>query len=275
MRQRHEPFLEAPPRLGARPSPDVSVLVVCRNAERPLRASRERLLAGLDALQRAGWPAEAVLEHDGSTDATGALLDEMARGDARVQALHFAERKGKGGGLRCAAESARGRFLVMLDADFPVEPAALVEVVRALAQGHEVVVPSRRHPASEVRGVPLARRAASRAFNALANLLLGLRVHDTQCGVKGFTRRAFEAAKPRRFLGYSMDLEMLCRARRAGLRVLEVPLRYHHGRHGEFRLLRDGPRLLAELLAVRRALRGGAFDPVPLPRAAPAAAAAL
>lgn len=232
----------------------VSVLFVCLNEEANLRRNAPRITGLLDAAS-ARWEAEVVLEQDGSTDGTAAFMDELARREPRIRVVHDPDRLGKGGGLARAVEVSRGDLLLMTDADMPLTTASYLAVLDALATAtHDVVLPSRRHPASRVEGVPWRRRVASRSFNLLAGGILGLGISDTQCGVKGFTRVAFDAMRPRRYMGYTMDLEMLVRARRAGLRILEIPTEYCHGPETGFHLVRDGLRMLRDVWRMRTEL---------------------
>ena len=241
--------------------PSVSLLVLCRNEGRNLLNNRDRLLELLDRAAKEGHPAEAILQGDGSTDETPAVIADFAASDPRVRGFAEPARKGKGGALSAAAASARGRYLVMLDADVPLDTSTLARILKELDGGTQVVLPSRRHPRSQVERIPVTRRLPSKLFNVVVNLLLGLSIADTQCGVKGFPRDVFDLVRPRRFLGYEMDLEMLARARRAGLRLREIPIAYRHGRDSGFSVLRDGPRMLAAVWRIRRAMQAGEFDP--------------
>lgn len=236
------------------------MIILCMNASQHLTRNHDRIVQILDAGERAGWRVEAILEEDGSTDDTGRIVDRFADSDKRVRGLHFRERRGKGGGLVAAARAAKGRYLVMVDADVPLGEDAFVDVIECLDSGSDVALPSRRHPASIVERLPFTRRVASKTFNVLANRLLGLDVSDTQCGVKGFRRAAFEIAMPRLFHGYEMDLEILARARRAGLAIQEIPIHYRHSPEGGFSVFRDGPKMLLRLLKIRRALGAGLLD---------------
>jgi hypothetical protein len=82
---------------------------------------------------------------------------------------------------------------------------------------------------SRVTGIPLRRRTMGRAFNVFVRLLSGLPYRDTQCGFKLLRAPvARELMAEQITPGFAFDVEILMRARRAGLRIAEVPIEYHH-----------------------------------------------
>jgi hypothetical protein len=86
----------------------------------------------------------------------------------------------------------------------------------------------------------------------LVRVATGLRFWDTQCGFKAFRldvcRPIFEAAH---IDGFAFDVELLCRARRAGLRIREIPVRWNHAEGSKVRFFHDSLRMLQEVIALR------------------------
>lgn len=234
---------------------DLSIIILALNEGAVLARNAPFLRHLLDEAEKAGFRPELIFEEDGSTDDTPTVIDEWARRDKRIRALHHRERLGKGGGLVRGVEHARGELLVMIDADVPLDLKSFLSTALTLRRGPDMVLPSRRHPESLVKGIPWSRRLLSRIFNWTVNGLLGLRISDTQCGIKAFRRSAWETIRPREFLGYDMDLELLVRARAAKLNVVEIPLNYTHTADQGFRVGRDGPRMLRSVWAARRLRR--------------------
>ncbi len=234
------------------PTNSVSIVIPCRNEEK--RLSERRLRAFLDTLSGSiGSKVELVLEEDGSTDGTGALIDSIARRDRRVRAIHGKGRLGKGGGLALGVERSRGEFIVMCDADLPVPARDVALAVQLLAK-NDLVAPSRRLPGSRTSGIPFLRRLFSRIYNLYVNAVLGIGLSDTQLGVKVFRKSIFAKIRPVRFTSFSMDVEMLARARRAGLRMAEVPAEYHHTKETGFNWFSEGPKMLLDVLVMRFSL---------------------
>jgi dolichyl-phosphate beta-glucosyltransferase len=127
----------------------------------------------------------------------------------------------------------------------------------AAAADADVVVGSRRLPTSSFTAPqPWARRFGGGVFIQLVNVL-GLRTtSDPQCGVKVLRRGACaDVVAATTSPGFAFDIELLTRARRAGLRVVELPVRWHHAEGSSIRPVRDGAATVGDLLGLRRLLR--------------------
>ena len=83
-------------------------------------------------------------------------------------------------------------------------------------------------------------------------------IQDTQCGFKMFTAASVNAIFPHTTLdGWAFDVEVLCIARALGLRVVEVPIEWHHQNESQVSMARDSWRMLRDLLKVRARMRRG------------------
>jgi len=99
---------------------------------------------------------------------------------------------------------------------------------------------------------PLYRQLFGRIFNLALRLILGLRFADTQCGFKAFRRDAARRIFPlQKIERWGFDPEILFLARRAGLRVQEVPVLWAHSEGTRLHPLRDGLRMFVEVLRIR------------------------
>jgi glycosyltransferase involved in cell wall biosynthesis len=229
----------------------ISIVIPCRNESRRLASVEERLTQLMDYLERrTGLEVQAVIEEDGSTDNTFETILAMAGRDKRILAVKGGNGRGKGGGIRLAARKCSHSIIILSDADLPVSFEDVARIARAL-HSYDVVLPSRRAKGSKSRNIPLARKAASYAFNKYVNLLLGLGITDTQNGVKGVRREVFDEIAPEKLGSYAMDVEMLLKARRKNLRIKEIPVEYTHERTSNFRVLRHGPAMLLDVLKLK------------------------
>lgn len=184
---------------------------------------RTALLETARALE--GTDYEVVVVDDGSTDGTGAAAFEVARANPRIRVIRRDANGGKGQAIRHGFSHTRGDLVVVLDADGDIPPPAIWTLHAAMAaSGADVVVGSKRHPASEVRA-PRIRRLASAAYRKMVDLLFDLPVKDTQTGVKLFRRQVLETVFPRMRIGrFAHDLELLVAAHRSGYRMTEAPV---------------------------------------------------
>ncbi len=126
---------------------------------------------------------------------------------------------------------------VFADADMATPPDQLPLLVQALAD-HDVALGSRIQPdGTDMRGSqPLYRRLLGRAFHAFASVWVVGDVQDTQCGFKGFTREAADSLfADQRITSIVFDVEIIYLARRRGLRIATVPIRWADRRGSRMR----------------------------------------
>lgn len=235
----------------ARSTELISIVVPCRNEEARLLEAKSYFIKFLNQLEESsGKKAELVLEEDGSTDHTPGVINAFAKQDKRIIPVHGKGRLGKGGGLALGVQHSHGELVVMCDSDLPVPARDVARAVELLKE-NDLVVPSRRLPGSQVQNIPFTRKLFSAVFNLYVNLVLGLGISDTQIGVKAFRKQAFEKMRPVKFTSYSMDVEMLLRARKAGLRIAEMPVAYTHNNYTGFKWFSDGPTMILDVLTMR------------------------
>lgn len=205
-------------------------------------------------LQTRNYPVELIVVDDGSTDDTARILEAVEGRHPVMRVLRNERNRGKGYSVRRGVLEARGQFVLFSDADLsaPIEEAN--KLLAALeSTGAEAAVGSR---ALERRliGVhqPWVREWAGRFFNVLVRVFTGLKIRDTQCGLKLFrrasTRRAFEL---QRIEGFGFDPEVLFLIQHLGGKVAEVPVRWDDNPATKVRFLRDATRMLLDLVALR------------------------
>jgi poly-beta-1,6-N-acetyl-D-glucosamine synthase len=112
--------------------PFVSILIPCFNEAENLRET----VAWAHAQEYPDF--EVIAVNDGSTDDTGAILDELQRTHPRLKVIHHARNQGKAVGLRTAALASRGEYLVCIDGDALLGPHATTWMVRHFLSGPRV-----------------------------------------------------------------------------------------------------------------------------------------
>lgn len=192
--------------------------------------------------------AELIVVDDGSSDATLQILEELREENGLLRVLTCGTNRGKGYAVRLGVANSWGEHVAFFDADLSYPLEALEPGLALLRTGADVVVGSR--DATPARAAyPVVRRVATRVFNELVEQVLHLGVPDTQCGFKMFrgevARRLFAAL---RLDGFSFDVELLYLARRWGLRVERLPIEMTHGSRSAVRLVRDGARMLRDVV---------------------------
>ena len=206
------------------------------------------------------YPCELIVVDDGSRDETPHILEAYRDRNPRIRILSNESNRGKGYTVRRGVLEARGEFILFTDADLSAPIEETNKLLGTLeSSGADVALGSRALDRRLI-GIhqPWRRELAGRVFNFLVRLFTGLKLRDTQCGLKLFrrttTRRAFELQQVK---GFGFDPEVLFLVQRLGGKIVEVPVRWNDSPITKVRLLRDSSRMLWDLLAVRwRALTG-------------------
>jgi len=218
----------------------VSIVMPCLN-EAPTVATC--VLKALGWLERSGMDGEVLVVDNGSTDGSPDLARSAG---ARVV---FEPVKGYGAALRRGFAEARGDWLVMGDCDDTYEFSDLDGLMAPLAQGADLSIGNRFAGGIAPGAMTWSHRyIGTPMISFLLRLFTGLKVGDSQCGLRAFTRQALEGLELKTD-GMELASEMILKAARRGLKVADVPVPYAE-RLGEAKLntFRDGWRHLRFLL---------------------------
>lgn len=228
----------------------VSVVIPCFDEAARIGPTLDRVVAHL-ARGPAGW--EVVVVDDGSRDGTEAVVADRARAEPRIRALRFAPNHGKGFAVRAGVGASRGDLVLVTDADLATPIDELDAFVADAAEGADLVVASRVAPGARIlTPQPWRRRLAGAVFRALVRALGLTAVRDTQCGFK-LLRRATVGPLVARLetTGFAFDVELLVRAQRAGLRIVERPIAWRDVPGSKLRLWPDAVRLARDVVRLR------------------------
>ena len=181
-----------------------------------------------ELFERHGVETELVPVDDGSGDGTDAVIRGFrADGFRHVTLKPVVCRRngGKGAALRAGFEASSGRYVLLLDGDLDVNPQQTpLFFEQMVAKGADVVVGSKRHPQSVVQ-YPWHRRLVSFCYFTMVRLAFGLKITDTQTGMKLFRRDALGDALDRMLVKtYAFDLELLAIAAQHGAKIAEAPV---------------------------------------------------
>jgi glycosyltransferase involved in cell wall biosynthesis len=220
-------------------SPLVSVVMPCLNEEENIRACVTR---ALDVMAREGIDGEVVVADNCSEDRSAEIAAEAG---ARVVREPL---RGYGSAYRAGFASARGRYIVMLDADLTYDFEDIPRFVEQLDAGAELVMGNRMDDIQPGAMPWLHRYVGNPLLTGVLNLFFNTGVRDAHCGMRAL-RRDVLPALDLRSTGMEFASEMVIRAAKEKLEIHEVPIRYHP-RGGESKLstFRDGWRHLRFLL---------------------------
>lgn len=229
---------------------DVSVVVPAYNEAKRLPGSLSRVLSYLDGHCRDR--AEVIVVDDGSTDDTASLVERVVSCDSRVRLLRNGRNRGKGFSIRRGVLASRGDLVLTTDADLSAPIEEFEKLYFAIRDGADIAVGSRAIEGAQIElRQPAVRRTLGRLFNLIVRTLVVPGIADTQCGFKLFRRSAALEVYGRCQLdGFATDVEALYIARRLGITVKEIPVRWRHAEGSTVRPLRDGLRMCADVLAM-------------------------
>jgi hypothetical protein len=240
----HPPAIDDDP-----PTPnsvELSVVLPCLNEADTLASC---LVKARGVLQEQQIEGEIIVADNGSNDGSPEIAAQMG---ARV--VHVPTR-GYGAALMAGIAAARGRYVIMGDADDSYDFGQIPAFLEQLRAGYDFVQGCRL-PAgggTVVPGAmpPLHRWVGNPLFSMLARVMFSAPIHDVNCGMRGFSRALYQRLE-QRATGMEFAVEMIVKACTRGARIAEVPITLHpdgrraHAPH--LRMVRDGWRTLRLLL---------------------------
>jgi dolichyl-phosphate beta-glucosyltransferase len=230
----------------------VSVVIPAYNEEQRIAATLDHLIEDATSLSL----LEVLVVDDGSSDRTAALVTACANASALpIHLVQLPTNRGKGAALRAGVAEAIGDYVVFVDADLSATPSAIPRALESIEAGADVVIGTRlsAEGIDFRRTQPRVRQISGRIFVLLRRLIVGLPYEDTQCPFKLFTREAAQLVYPEvRTDGWSFDVELLARARKHQLRIVQLPILWGHVSGSQLHI---GPRtafgVIRELIAIR------------------------
>jgi dolichyl-phosphate beta-glucosyltransferase len=223
----------------------------------PAYNERLRIAEGLDkVLAYVGerrLDAEIIVVNDGSRDETADIVRTYMKDHPQIRLLENPGNRGKGYAVRHGMIEAKGEIRLLTDTDLSAPIYESKKLFDAIESGADVAVGSRwQLPDMQTRRQPWYRQITGRIFNGLNRIFLGLKLKDTQCGFKAFSRSAalsiFPSAQVER---WGWDPEALFLANRLNFRVVEIPVEWAHDDRSKINPIRDGFSIVLDMVRVR------------------------
>jgi glycosyltransferase involved in cell wall biosynthesis len=217
----------------------VSVVIPCLNEAETIEAC---VTAAHAVLDEHGLPGEVIVADNGSTDGSA----EMAE---RAGALVVHEpRRGYGSAYRAGFAAAKGKYIVMLDADLTYDVGDIPRFVQELEGGGELVMGDRMDNIKPGAMPWLHRYVGNPILTGILNLFFRTGVDDAHCGMRAIRRDRLPALGLRT-TGMEFASEMVIRASQEKLEIRQFPIEYHpRGGESKLQSFRDGWRHLRFLL---------------------------
>jgi len=202
----------------------LSVIVPAYNEEGRLA----KTLAEIDKyLRKQSYNYEILLVNDGSKDKTAEVAKNLMSEIKNLKATGYEKNQGKGYAVRFGMLEAKGEYRLFTDADNSTSIDQVERMWPEFKAGYDIVIGSR-----DIKGAKLSvaqswiRMRIGDIFNLLVQITCGLwGLWDTQCGFKGFTKKATEDIFPKcRINRFAFDPEILVIAKKMGYKIKEIPV---------------------------------------------------
>lgn len=201
-------------------SDSISIIIPALNEAEALPELIERTNTVLDQLAR---PYEILVIDDGSTDDTPLVLRALSHRYSHLSVIRFRRNYGKAAALSEAFSRAQGNFLITMDGDLQDPPEEIPHLLLQLRERYDVICGWKQY-----RQDPWSRVLGSRLFNLLTGLMTGLKLHDINCGLKGYRRQVVQELR----LYGEMHRFIPVIARHRGFLVGEIPVQHFARRFG-------------------------------------------
>lgn len=221
----------------------------------PMYRDRATIGTTLDALAvffgTAGWNAEVIVVNDGGTDGGVEIVKEKMKLHAHLRLIDRAVNRGKGFTVREGMTAATGKHIFFTDADLPYGTEPIVKMLALLQNGTADMVLANRNIAETAKKPSWARQITHVVYSYFVRSLIPINFSDTLAGLKGITKDAARIIIPKLTIDrFSFDVELLLAAKRAGLKIQEVPVSLKNVGASNLRIRRDAPEMMWEIVQI-------------------------
>ena len=235
-------------------NPRISLIIPMYNEEKILPDT----LARLSSYMAARFPGdyEILYVDDGSRDGSVALVEKHT--DERTRVLRNEENHGKGYVVRQGMLAACGEIRVFTDCDLAYGEEAVGEIISFLEENPAlgVAVGSRAKHPQGYAGYSFKRKSASRIYRLFLRVFCGLRLSDSQSGIKAFRAAAAEQIFSEvQTNGFAFDFEVILLGEKYGIPFGEMPVKVIGNRPGHVRLLRDSFQMIGEIRRIKKRVK--------------------
>ena len=202
----------------------LSIIIPAYKAENFIAQNLRKVQKVMDQTR---YPYEIICVVDGNVDRTMEEAQKVvAKYPDKIQVIGYSMNMGKGHAVRFGMAKAKGDIIGFIDAGVELNPNGLSMLLEHFEwYKADIIVGSKRHPASKVI-YPWQRKILSFGYQMIVRILFGLKVRDTQVGMKFFRREVLEKVLPRIVVKtFAFDVEILSVANYLGYkRIYEAPI---------------------------------------------------
>ncbi len=220
----------------------ISIVLPIFNEAENLRLLDEALHSALDD-PSIEW--EAILVDDGSSDASTAILRELAEKDpVHLRVIELRRNYGQTAAIAAGIDHSSGDIIILMDADLQNDPADIPALVEKITEGYDVVSGWRVNRQDKF----LSRVLPSKMANSLISRVTGVHLHDYGCTLKAYRREVLTGFR----LYGEMHRFIPAYAKIQGAKITELKVTHHPRRFGKTKYgLNRTIKVVLDLLTVK------------------------
>lgn len=235
--------------------PELSVVVPAYNEAGHIMDTINAIAGYVESRKLA---AEIIVVDDGSDDGTASIAGSSKH---NVVVRSLGKNMGKGAAVKAGVLMSLGKHVLFSDADLSTPIDEADKLLEKLREGYKIAIASRSIKGAQIEKYqPLHRLILGVGFGVLARAMFRTGIYDTQCGFKAFQQEAARTLFEKSTInGLTFDLELIVIAKAKGMKVAEVPVRWHDVAGSKVKPVKQSRQVLEELMQIRRNLRNGKY----------------
>jgi glycosyltransferase involved in cell wall biosynthesis len=198
----------------------ISVIIPVFNEEGSVKELYNKLT---NVLSKIKSEYEIVFIDDGSTDETLKRIIDLKKSDEHIKVLSFVRNFGKSSALMAGFDKASGDIIITLDGDLQDDPMEIPRFIEKLKGNYDLI-----NGWKFVRQDPLNKTLPSKFFNKLTSFVTGVKLHDFNCGYKGYKKSVVKKLKL--YKGFHRYIPAI--AQWQGCHIGEMKVKHHPRMHG-------------------------------------------
>lgn len=227
----------------------LSIIIPAHNEEQRLPLAFRKIDA---YLKKQKYTYEVVVVENGSRDKTAQITREYAKTHPYVK-LMIVKTRGKGLAVKAGMLAATGDYRFICDSDLSMPIEEIEKFLPPKTKGYDVMIGVREGEGAQRVGEPFKRHLIGRVFNLIIKFTILPGFEDTQCGFKMFSASAAETLfNIQRINGIGFDIELIFLARKKGMKIKEVPIKWYFDADSRMRLMKDSMHALVEIWQIKQ-----------------------
>lgn len=200
----------------------LSIVIPLLNEEESLPELTQKILTVLQ--KEKIYDYEIIYVDDGSTDNSYEVIKNIRKNNNRIHCIKFRRNYGKSAALSVGFEMAKGKFVITMDADLQDDPEEIPNLIAKLKEGYDLVSGWKKK-----RFDPLSKTIPSKFFNFVTSKVSGVKLHDFNCGLKGYRREVVKSL----YVYGEMHRYLPALAHLDGFKVTEIVVQHHPRKYGK------------------------------------------